>query len=170
MKKENQFEDAVLIRNLSDREISGLQDLRGYVIHNLYKKLRNSKNYKSDGFQQSMALRSACRVTNTEMLQNQKLVSVLNRGGLWVITEDMQKFFLVVAKYFTNLVEKKFIRKIPVDDIVFELKNFLYIKAFFNKVLKSKLHPKLQKMFQFNSKTIYKSTYPFICLRYCTEK
>ena len=40
-KSENQFEDAVFNRNLSDREISVLQYLGGYVIHNLYKKLRN---------------------------------------------------------------------------------------------------------------------------------
>ena len=33
--------DAVFNRNLSDREISVLQYLRGCVIHNLYKKLRN---------------------------------------------------------------------------------------------------------------------------------
>ena len=54
---------------------------------------------------------SACRPTNTERLQNQKLVSALNRGGLWVITEDMQKIFLVVEKYFTFRVEKNIIRK-----------------------------------------------------------
>ena len=79
VKKENQLADAVFTWNLSDREISGLQYLGGYVTHILYKKLRNSKNYKSDEFQQIMALPLACRPTNTEMLQNQKLVSALNR-------------------------------------------------------------------------------------------
>ena len=61
------------------------------------------------------------------MLQNQKLVSTLNRGGLWVIIEDMQKIFLVIEKCFTIRAEKNLIRKIPVDDIVFELKK-LFIK------------------------------------------
>ena len=50
------------------------------------------------------------------------------------ITEDMQKIFLVVEKYFAIWEEKKFIRKIPADDIVFELKNFSYIKAFFSNI------------------------------------
>ena len=68
-KKQNQFEDTVFNRNLSNREISGWQYLGGYVIHTLYKKLKNSKKiYKSDEFQQRMTLLSACRLTNTEML------------------------------------------------------------------------------------------------------
>ena len=79
-KRENQFEDPIFTWNISDREILGLQYLGGYVILNFYKKLRNST--KSLEFQQSMALLSACRLTNTEMLQNQKLVSAVNRGGL----------------------------------------------------------------------------------------
>ena len=116
-KTENQFEDAVFNRNLSDKEISRLQYLGGYVIRNLYKKLRNSKIYKSDEFQQSMAVISACRLTNTEIRQNQKLVPDLNRRGLWAITEDMPKIFLLVEEHFTIRVEKNFKRKITVDDI-----------------------------------------------------
>ena len=42
-KKENQFEDAAFDRNLSDREISVLQYLGDYVIHNLYKNLEIKK-------------------------------------------------------------------------------------------------------------------------------
>ena len=61
-------------------------------------KLKNSKKYKSDEFQQSIALLSACRLTNTEMLKNQKLVSTVNRGWIWAITENMQKILLVVEK------------------------------------------------------------------------
>ena len=116
-KTEDQFEDAAFNRNLSDKEISRLQYLGGYVIRNLYKKLRNSKIYKSDEFQQSMAVISACRLTNTEIRQNQKLVSDLNRRGLWAITEDMPNIFLLVEEHFTIRVEKNFKRKITVDDI-----------------------------------------------------
>ena len=49
----------------------------------------------------------------------------------------MQKIFLLVEKYVTTRVEKNFIRKILVDDTVFEFKNFLYIKAFFNNIVSS---------------------------------
>ena len=49
-KKENQFEVPVFTRNLSHREISWLQYLVSFAIHNLYKKLRNSKKYKNSCF------------------------------------------------------------------------------------------------------------------------
>ena len=47
----------------------------------------------------------------------------------------MQNIFLVAEKHFTIRVEKNIIRKIPVGDIVFELKNFFYIKSFFNNTI-----------------------------------
>ena len=99
-----------------------------------------------------MALLFTCRRTNTEMLQNQKLLSALNRGGLWTIIQDMQNYFYFFREVFYNSGRVKLIRKIPVDNIAFELKSVSYIKAFFNnmfQVLKSKLDPKLQKMFWF---------------------
>ena len=51
--------------------------------------------------------------------------------------EVMQKMFLLVEKYNTIRVEKKFIRKILADDAVFEFKNFSYIKAFLNNIVSS---------------------------------
>ena len=87
-----------------------------------------------------MVLLSACRLTNIEMLQK---VMGHHLG--------YPEIFLVAQKYFTIREEKKFIRKIPVDDIVFKLKSFSYIKTHFSitffQVLKLKLHLKLQKMF-----------------------
>ena len=79
-----------------------------------------------------MALLSACRLTNTELLQKKKLVSTLNRGPL-----SMQKIFLVVENYFTIRLEKNITRKIPVDDIAFELKNFSCMKVLFNNIVSS---------------------------------
>ena len=82
-KKENQFEDAVFNRNLSAREISGLQYLGSYVIYNLTNHFEIQKNL-SDEFQQSMALLSAC-------IQNQKLVFALNCGPS---SQIRRKYFL----------------------------------------------------------------------------
>ena len=58
-----------------------------------------------------MALLFACRRTNTEMLQNQKLLSSLNRGGLWTIIEDMQNYFYFCGEVFCNSVRVKLIKK-----------------------------------------------------------
>ena len=74
---------------------------------------------------------------NIETLQNQNLVSALNRAGLRAVTENKQKIFLLVKKYVTIRVEKIFIRKVLVDDNVFDFKNFSYIKVFFNSIISS---------------------------------
>jgi hypothetical protein len=44
---------------LSDKELAGMQYLGGYVLHNLYKKLTNSKNNKLSECQQAMSLLKA---------------------------------------------------------------------------------------------------------------
>lgn len=53
-------------------------------------------------FQQSMALVSSGSLKTTDMLHKKKIVSVIDLGALWTITEDMQKRLLAVEKYFTN--------------------------------------------------------------------
>ena len=106
-KMENQFKNAVFTRNLNDGEISGWQWIGGYVILNLYKKLKNAKNVKvSVSFNK---------------------VSAWNRGGLLAIKEDMQKIFLVVEKYSKTWVEKNFIIKITFDYIVIIFNNIVWV-------------------------------------------
>ena len=106
-KMENQFKNAVFTRNLNDGEISGWQWTGGYVILNLYKKLKNAKNIKvSVSFNK---------------------VSAWNRGGLLAIKEDMQKIFLVVEKYSKTWVEKNFIIKITFDYIVIIFNNIVWV-------------------------------------------
>ena len=135
-KMENQFKNTVFTRNLNDREISGWQWIGGYVILNLYKKLKNSKNIKvSVSFNKFPAL---------------------NRGGLLATKEDMQRIFLAVEKYSKIWVEKNFIIKITFDYIVIIFNNIVWGSE--------------TKASSFNNKIIYKSTYPYICSRYCTEK
>ena len=76
-----------------------------------------------------MTLFSTYRLTNKNVTKSK----ISFHSELWAMFEDMQKVFLVVEKYFTIRVEKNIIRKTLVDNIVFELKNFSYMKkAFFN--------------------------------------
>ena len=74
----------------------------------------------------------------------------------------MQKIFLVIEKYFTIRVEKNFIRKILVDDIVFKLKTFSYIKTFFSNIVSSveikAVSEVKKKCSSFDNKTMYKNT------------
>ena len=76
---------------VSDHEENALQYLSGYVLHNLYKKITNSKNYNTDASQQALSfIKSALSLTN---FTSQRPVNALNRGGLWFATETAQGIF-----------------------------------------------------------------------------
>lgn len=72
------------IRFISEKEISGLQHLGGYVMHKLYKKLTNSKNYKQNWK----------KYRTTTKLQINKCFK-----SRWSIANDMQKIFIVAEKF-----------------------------------------------------------------------
>ena len=66
----------------------------------------------------------------------------MNCGGLWAITDDIQKIFIVDEKCFSLQVEWKNIRYINAEDIVKSLVSFSYIKDFFkNRVIETELKP-----------------------------
>ena len=87
------------MKNLNEREVCGMHYMAGFVLHKLYLKHRNSKNYKSENNQQIMALLMACK-SDTLSQKNAKLVNALSRGGLWSVTDKAEKIFLVREKYF----------------------------------------------------------------------
>ena len=75
---------------LTDKQKAGLQYVAGYVRQNLYKK---HYTVNSDESQQAMAILKAGKLEISDS-QKQKLVSSLNRGGLWSVTLPAQKMFL----------------------------------------------------------------------------
>ena len=84
---------------LKEREMAGLQYLGGYVLHKLYKKHARASSRES---QQAMALLKAGKMEHTGD-SNQKLISSLNRGGLWSITGPAQKIFFKTESWFRQL-------------------------------------------------------------------
>lgn len=87
------------ISPLKEREIAGLQYLGGYVLHKLHKKHARASSRES---QQAMAVLKAGKVDHTSD-SHQKLVSSLNRGGLWSVTGPAQKIFLKTEGWFRQL-------------------------------------------------------------------
>jgi len=77
---------------LSEKEKAGLQYLGGYVLHNLHKKCARKFSNES---QQAMAILKAEYGSDS-----QRLVSSLDRGGLWPITESVQFIFYRTEHYF----------------------------------------------------------------------
>ena len=95
--KEKKEVHSIYTENLDDREPSGLQYIAGFVLQKLNQKIRNLKNY--DLFESQQAL-SILHTTKSSNNPNEKLVNALNRGGLWVISNDAEKLFILFEKYF----------------------------------------------------------------------
>ena len=120
-------------QSISEKELTGLQYLGGYVIHKLYKKFKTSKNWKNKDFQDAIAILEACRGA----VDHQKLIQSLDRGGLWGISNAIQKLFVLVEKYFRTKTVQTSLRSINIKNLVKELMNFSYVKDFYSEVLAS---------------------------------
>ena len=89
--------------SLSDKEISGLQYLGGYVFHSLHKKLRRSSKWKTNACQQSLSLLKAAKLEKPD--NDQKLVCSLNRGGIWCINKPAQNLLARAEFHFRKGTE-----------------------------------------------------------------
>ena len=86
---------------LHERDIAGLQYLGGYVLHKLYRKHAKANTKES---QQAMAILKAGKLEeSTHGATTQKLITSLNRGGLWSITMPAQRIFVKIKKHFRLL-------------------------------------------------------------------
>ena len=79
MIKHQQLEKGIIedgVYNLSKRQLAGLQYLAGYVVHQLYKKIKNSRNWQSNESQCSIAICEAMK-RNTKIIKIIKNLSLL---------------------------------------------------------------------------------------------
>ena len=75
------------------------------------------------------------------------------------------ELFSCSREVFYISARENFIWKIPVDEIVLDLKKIFMHKTIFQRYIQS-----YKKWSGFSNKTIYESTCPLICSRYCTKK
>jgi len=104
-KKNREIDSNIITKSISDRELAGLQYLSGYVIHKLFSKERNSKNYKSAESQEAMTILQAARSTVSN--ENATLVEALSRGGLWSVSTHAQAIFVIAEKIFCIKTNEK---------------------------------------------------------------
>ena len=99
-------------QDLSENEIYGLCCITGYILHKLFTKIKNSPKWNSGTNQQVISLLLATKENCEDNKDHHALMSKLNRGGLWFITDDMQSIMLIAEKYFrkgTMLLQKHLI-------------------------------------------------------------
>ena len=110
------------LRSISSRELAGLHFLGGFILHNLYSGLRKSSHWKSDESQNIMAILKSLQ--DTKKPNNQKLVSALDRNGLWYITESFQEILVIAEKHFCfEISNRENVKKIEHENIVQRLMN-----------------------------------------------
>ena len=132
--KEKKEVHSIYTENLDDREPSGLQYIAGFVLQKLNQKIRNLKNY--DLFESQQAL-SILHTTKSSNNPNEKLVNALNRGGLWVISNDAGKLFILFEKYFGVQTAGKDLHKIDINMIIKNLMSYCYFQEFYQNILSS---------------------------------
>lgn len=134
-KKNIPVNDDIITKNLNNKEILALQYLGGYVLSNMYQKCRNSKHFEHKDIQEKMALLKAGKAKNEDT--NSKLVEALSRGGLWKISDAVQKIFVLTEKIFCLETSKQNFRKINVFLIVKKLMEFPATQDFYKVVIEN---------------------------------
>ena len=96
----------------SDRDISCVQYLGGYVLHNLHK---NHATKQSAESQQAMAILKAGK---SETNNAQNLISSVTRGGLWFITQPAQKVFCQTELIFREFSSLDGLKQVDISSII----------------------------------------------------
>ena len=117
---------------LSDRDIDSLQYLGGYILRNIFRKLKKSSKVDSSESQQMIAVLEASRI---KVDTKHKLVSTINRGGLWATQGDMQEIFVCCETQFCESVNSTQVRKIESRPLVEKLTKSITVNAKFNTLL-----------------------------------
>ena len=84
---------------LNKRERSIIVYLSGYVVSNLYRKIRNSNLWESDASQEKLALLTAGKASEVSN-ECYELVNAKNQGGLWYANDNVIGIFMVTENIF----------------------------------------------------------------------
>ena len=113
----------ITTKSLSEKEIAGTQYMGGYVLRKVFYSINNK--IKTDYNKQAQSMVSAGRT-----LENRgTFVDDLSRGddnqsGLWKISEDMERIFIITQKYFTVQTAEPGLRVINIPLLVDKLMKY----------------------------------------------
>ena len=134
LKELTQKNPKIHCKEVCERELGGLQYIGGYVLHNLHKKYRNGKNWRSLECQHSMAILRACKADDADTSDN-RLVACLNRGGLWAIKKELEMVFLITEQYFRAGKSTSGVEKLNFQGIINAAMNDDHLNSLFASVV-----------------------------------
>ena len=110
-------EEVSIAREITEREIAGLEYLGGYILRHSYAGLRKSKHWYSNEYQNMMALVKSCQ--SMEKPQSQKLTAALDRNSLWYTKEKFPSILVKAEKIFCfAILNRKEVGKIEHNQII----------------------------------------------------
>ena len=135
------------MKPISEREISGLQYLAGYIVRKFTILAKKNKN-REEGDAELSILRNA---TGSDI--NQEFVHAINRGGLTVVKEEWVKVFIVAEEVFRaeTLLPSK---KIDVEKIIKSISTQRAI-CFYNSIIDTGKSEKLRHRIFIKMLTLY---------------
>ena len=115
--------------NFSDREISSIQYLAGYIIRKSFAKFKFNQK-RSLYMEQCLSLMTACKADPDD---KQTYVDMKDRGGLWKTNSDTQKIFTQCEKIFRKHTSTH-VTSIDSKIIVNEMLSDIYIISSFKTI------------------------------------
>ena len=120
-------------KEITEKEIGGIQYLAGYVIRKFLKKAKNNLNYSS---MENQAIITVLTNATAEDFSNQKLIDTQNRGGLTAVTEECQQIFIrAELKFRTDTASNIHLRKIDIDKMTLDLMNNTEVIGFYKVIV-----------------------------------
>ena len=124
-RKQNEvvFNDPTNIKEITEREMGGLQYLAGYVVTSLINKIKSKKHHGDSELNEQMLLvLQACKIHD---ISEQKLIACQTRGGLTGVNVECQKIFITAEQTFRaytsahhlNIIENEKITKSLLENI-----------------------------------------------------
>ena len=115
--------------SMKENEIYGLQYIAGYVLHKLYNRLKAKRGDEEVIFA-ILSCKGSCNA-----YQDAKLISAVDRGGLWYPSEEIMKIFKIVELKFRYLV-RIHQTTIDTDKFVQEMLNDMDICSIFRSIVR----------------------------------
>lgn len=125
-----------IIKEITPREKSIIVYLSGYVISNIYRKIRNSSLWERDESQEKLALLRACKEVDTELTSDEcyKLVNIKNRGGLWYTNNNVIEIFMKTENVFKIETSECTLLCIDSNKIVKNVMGDGMVKIYYNNI------------------------------------
>ena len=92
------FNDATNIKEITEREMGGLQYLAGYVAISLINKIKSKKHHGDSALNEQMLL--VLQACNIHDISEQKLIAYQTRDGLTDINVECQKIVIIAEQTF----------------------------------------------------------------------